>query len=422
MPMASSPRPPTLPAAQVRQYSWHHCAKKDVSDIRREFVGTNKQTNRISPFLSQQAPLVSKVHLLKVVRKIGKSERLKGKHLTDFVFKAPHLSREKNMTSLLPSCQKSEGGSYPYSVLHECSNAEMNPFDHVSPHTNNIYTLKTSETRKNKEVKFKCLGSTNCFVMVSDVLITEPDNDVIIRDVEINKPIAGKRYSQQHSLLSKKGFIRSSLSMGSKTFTKIALILAIVISILGGMFNVNLPERISAIGTSSCFPHSEPRAGLRCHGYPTPFGPMFARDVLAGKRFNAYISPSADFWASRVYYLDTYTVNLDSDDNFKVFHDLIYIYIYIYIYFKNTKNLFIHIALIPEGDNPRVNPNILKCLLHSPVAKGYRLVVIASRAIVCKTPTHYLILNSLAFARGCVILRSHILFPLLLLLLISRHI
>ena len=92
------------------------------------------------------------------------------------------------------------------------------------------------------------------------------------------------------------------------------------------MYNVKLPERISAIGTSSCFPHSEPRAGLRCHGYPTPFGPTFARDVLAGKRFNAYISPSADFWASRVYYLDTYTVNLDSDDNFMVFHDLIYIF------------------------------------------------------------------------------------------------
>ena len=90
--------------------------------------------------------------------------------------------------------------------------------------------------------------------------------------------------------------------------------------------------------------------------------------------------------------------------------------------FKNTKNLFIHIARILEGDNPRVNPNILKCLLHSPVAKGYRLVVIASRAMVCKTPTYYLILNSLAFARGCVILRSHILFPLLLILLISHHI
>ena len=102
---------------------------------------------------------------------------------------------------------------------------------------------------------------------------------------------------------------------------------------------------------------------------------------------------------------------------------VIYCIIYRYLeYFKNTKNLFIHIALIPEGDNPRVNPNILKCLLHSPVAKGNRLVVIASRAMVCKTPTYYLILNSLAFARGCVILRSHILFPLLLILLISHHI
>ena len=107
------------------------------------------------------------------------------------------------------------------------------------------------------------------------------------------------------------------------------------------------------------------------------------------------------------------------------FHHSVHLYFLYYalaVYFKNTKNLFIHIALIPEGDNPRVNPNILKCLLHSPVAKGYRLVVIASRAMVCKTPTYYLILNSLASARGCVILRSHILFPLLLILLISHHI
>ena len=145
MPMASSPRPPTLPAAQVRQYSWHHCAKKDVSDIRREFVGANKQTNRVSPFLSQQAPLVSKVHLLKVVRKIGKSERSKGKHLTDFVFKAPHLSRKKNMTSLLPSGQKSEGGSQQYSVMREYSNSEISLFDHVYQHTNDKYTLKCSK-------------------------------------------------------------------------------------------------------------------------------------------------------------------------------------------------------------------------------------------------------------------------------------
>ena len=76
MPMASSPRPPTPPAAQVRQYSWRHYAKKEVClyDIRREFVGANKQTNLASPSLSQQAPLVAKAHLLTVVRRVERKE------------------------------------------------------------------------------------------------------------------------------------------------------------------------------------------------------------------------------------------------------------------------------------------------------------------------------------------------------------
>ena len=86
------------------------------------------------------------------------------------------------------------------------------------------------------------------------------------------------------------------------------------------------------------------------------------------------------------------------------------------------RNLFIHIARIPIGDSPRVHPNILKCSLHSPVAKGIRLVVFATRAMVCETPTHYLILNSLASARGRVILRSHFLILLLLIILISLYI
>ena len=53
----------------------------------------------------------------------------------------------------------------------------------------------------------------------------------------------------------------------------------------------------------------------------------FARTFLAGKLLVTYIFPFADFRASRVYYLDTYTVNLELDDNFKVFYDLVYLYI-----------------------------------------------------------------------------------------------
>ena len=111
MPIETSLPPPTLPAAQVRQYSYRSCAKKNIGDIRREFVGANKQSNHVSSVLSQQAPLVAKVHLMDVVRKVGKSERSKGKHQTDSLFKAPHLSREKNMTSLLHSGRKAERGS-----------------------------------------------------------------------------------------------------------------------------------------------------------------------------------------------------------------------------------------------------------------------------------------------------------------------
>ena len=257
MPMASSPRPSTLPAAQVRQYSWHHYAKNAVSDIRREFVGANKRTNRVSPFLSQQAPLVSRVHLLKVVRRIGKNERSKGKHLTDFMFKSPHLSRGKDMTSLLLPGQKSEGRSTQYSVMSECSSSEMSLFDHEYQHTNDKCTLKRSKAKKKeRKAEFKHPRSTNYDDIECDVIVTEVNGDVMRQDV--NKPIARKRYAQKRSFVSKMGLIKSSLRVCSRTFTKAACILAIVIAILGGLCNIKLPERKSPLA-----PHlASPRTSL----------------------------------------------------------------------------------------------------------------------------------------------------------------
>ena len=64
-----------------------------------------------------------------------------------------------------------------------------------------------------------------------------------------------------------------------------------------------------------------------CHGYVMLFMQSFARTFLAGKRLVTYIFLFADIWASSVYYFDAYTVNLELDDNFKVFYDLIYLYI-----------------------------------------------------------------------------------------------
>ena len=61
-----------------------------------------------------------------------------------------------------------------------------------------------------------------------------------------------------------------------------------------------------------------------------PFCKCSPEHFLAGKRLVTYIFLFADFWASRVYYFDAYTVNLELDDNFKVFFDLVYLYIFIF--------------------------------------------------------------------------------------------
>ena len=104
-----------------------------------------------------------------------------------------------------------------------------------------IRTLKPLKTKKEeRKLKFKRPGATNC-QNHSDVIVTELDSDVIIRYV--NKPVARKRYApKKHSLVHTKGFLKSSLSVCSQTFTKVALMLAIVISILGGGLNIKLPR------------------------------------------------------------------------------------------------------------------------------------------------------------------------------------
>ena len=255
-----------------------------------------------------------------------------------------------------------------------------------------IRMLKPLKTRKEKEeLKCKHPGSTNCQnhsdVIVSDVIVTASIGDITTRD--INKPIARKRYApRKQSLVHSKGIIESSLRVCSRTFTRVACILAIVISILGGLCNIKLLKQKSPIGTSSSLTPSTPRDVLcfldssvlsillessativgineglcscinkrmflndnkhivRCakvlqnmimreeRGYVYPGYATYALNVyekrLHGKHLDIYIFLSAEFCTFRVDYLDIYIVNLDSGDNLTVLYNLIYMYIYIY--------------------------------------------------------------------------------------------
>ena len=110
-----------------------------------------------------------------------------------------------------------------------------------------IRTLKPLKTRKEKEeLKFKHPGSTTCRnhndVMVSGITVTELDSDVTMRDV--NKPIARKALCTEETIARAfKRNPKSSLSEYSQTFTRIALMLAVIISMLGGVLTVRLSER-----------------------------------------------------------------------------------------------------------------------------------------------------------------------------------
>ena len=74
VPLAPLPEASVTPVVQVRRYSWRSYDKHVAYDKRREFVRTNKQINTNSLLFSQQEPLVARVHLMKVVRKIGQQE------------------------------------------------------------------------------------------------------------------------------------------------------------------------------------------------------------------------------------------------------------------------------------------------------------------------------------------------------------
>ena len=107
VPSASSPTSFISSVMQVRRYSWRPYEKNVAYGKRRQFVGTNKQTNTNSSLFSPQKPLLSKVHLTNVVRKIGQQERSKGKTITVNRLDAHYPKGGKDMTSLSHSNRES---------------------------------------------------------------------------------------------------------------------------------------------------------------------------------------------------------------------------------------------------------------------------------------------------------------------------
>ena len=144
-----------------------------------------------------------------------------------------------------------------------------------------IRILKPLEIRKKKEeLTFKNQESTNCQKAESrhpgsatddgikcDDIIASSNSDVTIRDtlwnVEVNRLIARKRYvPRKRSLTYSVGSFERSLKACSRIVTFIALFLAIVTNVLGGLINIKRYERKSTVGNSSSLPLSGPLSAI----------------------------------------------------------------------------------------------------------------------------------------------------------------
>ena len=100
--------------------------------------------------------------------------------------------------------------------------------------------------------------------MVSGVIVAG-NGDVTIRDPDVNRLIARKRYvPKKRSLMHSVGSFERSLRACSRTVTFIALLLVTVINVLAGLINIRLCERKSTVGTSASLPLFEYSMGISC--------------------------------------------------------------------------------------------------------------------------------------------------------------
>ena len=427
-----SPGPSLMPVVQVRQFSWHFSDKHGLSDIRRTFVGNNKRINSNSLFLPSQTPLVSKVRLLRVVRKIGQQEQARGEHKLVSVFKFPS-NGEKNVTSSsIPAKNK---GDKNVSNSAKCyAGRGNNSPKHFQ--MNDIYTVNNCKMqereRKRENSVTRRLGH--------DDIIASSKSDVTLPAV-----LSGEGISE---LVARKRFLptKRSVSFWIKSPRKhwtvckglISLIiirLVMILSVLGQLTKIRRCERKSIVGNSMECGSNEK---LRNVGAPFPFtifheclntvlgfqkklwhyGMIYllwernkldtrrkkklwsfnSRPILAKKelrnlragnvsketfglqsgnvmetfmaeeRFEICLSPVSDLCASCHTQLRLFMVNLEFGNRFKV----IYVYIYLYIY--------------------RLWPGMLSCKWASYpevfVIKMYTLVYLSSKVNLSMIKSH----------------------------------
>ena len=255
VPLAPPPEASVMPVVQVRRYSWRSYGKHVAYDKRREFVGTNKQINTNSLLFSQQEPLVSRVHLMKVVRKIGQQERSRGRHLTVDKFKEHFSNGGKDVTSSSLPNRKVDGKNMTNTDSIELGIGKRS---YKYPDIGDKYNSEgTGKQEKERENEPRLPGTPDCKGMVTSLI-----NDVTIREqdgeLSINKLVARQYEKTRDRLCSyrEKG-CRKVVMIYNKVVTVMTFYCILVTQVLEGITSPRQCERKSTVGNSKGFSGSE---------------------------------------------------------------------------------------------------------------------------------------------------------------------
>ena len=251
-----SPGPSIMPVGQVRKFSRHHFDKHGLSDIRQKPRKNNKQINSGSLFLSSQAPLVSKVRLLRVTRKIGQQERVKGEEISVSLFKSLPEGERNVTSSSIPAKSKRDKN-----VLHSIkynAGEENNSLKHL--YKDNKHVIDNCELQEGeKERETLDMGRlSHDEIIVSSVtssnshVTREAVSAPAVLSVEgLSGLVARKRFlPTEYSALSLIDNFRKRW-MAFKGFVSVlAIRLAIILGIGNGIMKISRCEGKRRIGTS----------------------------------------------------------------------------------------------------------------------------------------------------------------------------
>ena len=194
-----SPGSPIMPVEQVRQFSWRFSGKHGLYDIKHRFGRNNKQTNSVILSPSSQAPLASRVRLLRVIRKIGQQEKEKGEQFSVSVFKS--LSKgERNVTSSSIPAKRQRDDNVLYSDKYNAGMGINSP-KHLC--MNNKHVINDGKEQEGKVER----ENPSTGKLGNDDIIASSESDVTLPAVisveRLSSLVAGKRFlNTKDSVLS----------------------------------------------------------------------------------------------------------------------------------------------------------------------------------------------------------------------------